>query len=547
MNASSHSTRRRFLQLGILGATTLTASARVHRHRPTMHTVFPYGSINQTAARRRRSAAKELRINRANLQAKQALPERLVSGDETSLPDSIGSFTKGLPHDALGRVDSDAWRQLLKALKSGNEDQLEAIPLGGTRKLANPEAAFAFGLAGADGHAVGMPAAPAYSSAWGAGEIIEVYAHALLRDVAFDNYPSASEVGPILDGLNALSDFRGPTDAGSVTAANLFRGTTPGSLEGNYISQFLLQPIPQGAMSVEQKIRVTGVGDDHMTTEADWLNILRGGSPTTVATFDPEPRYISTGRDLGDYVHNDYPYQAYLNAALILLNSGAPVNPANPFINRTTSGAFVTFGAADILSRVAEVSHMALRTAWAQKWLVHRRVRPEVFGGRIHQKFAGSYDSEIHQDALESPILEAIHQKHGTRYLPLAYPEGSPTHPAYPAGHAVIAGACTTVLKAFFDGSHGINAPVQVTPGSIGTELEAYHGVLTVEGELNKLADNIAIGRNIAGVHWRTDGHEGLLLGEKVAVAAMRDWLSTTGDTQLGITFNGFDGAPIAL
>ena len=37
--------------------------------------------------------------------------------------------------------------------------------------------------------------------------------------------------------------------------------------------------------------------------------------------------------------------------------------------------------------------------------------------------------------------------------LPVAFQEGSPMHPAYGAGHATVAGACVTILKAFFDTS----------------------------------------------------------------------------------------------
>jgi hypothetical protein len=36
----------------------------------------------------------------------------------------------------------------------------------------------------------------------------------------------------------------------------------------------------------------------------------------------------------------------------------------------------------------------------------------------------------------------------------------------------------------------------------------------TVGGELNKLADNVALGRNMAAVHWRSDAEQSLLLGE---------------------------------
>jgi hypothetical protein len=70
---------------------------------------------------------------------------------------------------------------------------------------------------------------------------------------------------------------------------------------------------------------------------------------------------------------------------------------------------------------------------------------------------------------------------------------------------------------------------------------------LTVEGELNKLANNIAIGRNLAGVHWRSDGHEGLLLGQAVAIAALKDWKRTYYQDPGTCNFNGFSGEPIII
>ncbi len=33
--------------------------------------------------------------------------------------------------------------------------------------------------------------------------------------------------------------------------------------------------------------------------------------------------------------------------------------------------------------------------------------------------------------------------------LPMAFQEGSPMHPSYGAGHATVAGACVTILKAY--------------------------------------------------------------------------------------------------
>jgi hypothetical protein len=109
-------------------------------------------------------------------------------------------------------------------------------------------------------------------------------------------------------------------------------------------------------------------------------------------------------------------------------------------------------------------------------------------------------------------VLDVLHTKNGSSLLPMAFPEGSPTHPAYGAGHATVAGACVTMLKAFFDGSFVLPSPMVPTPN--GTGLVPYTGHdLTVANELNKVAANVAIGRNGAGVHWRSDYASSLHLG----------------------------------
>jgi len=134
----------------------------------------------------------------------------------------------------------------------------------------------------------------------------------------------------------------------------------------------------------------------------------------------------------------------------------------------------------------------------------------------------------------------------GTYLLPMAFPEGSPTHPSYGAGHATVAGACVTVLKAFFDESFVIPNPVEAAPD--GLSLRPYVGrPLTVGGELNKLASNIAIGRNIAGVHWRSDATESLKLGEELAIRYMREERDCFNEAFNGFSLRRFDGVTITV
>src|SRR5260370_12825085 len=59
-----------------------------------------------------------------------------------------------------------------------------------------------------------------------------------------------------------------------------------------------------------------------------------------------------------------------------------------------------------------------------------------------------------------------------------------------------------------------------------GLSLTPYTGSdrnsLTIGGEMDKVAANIAIGRNHAGVHWRADYPDPLLLGGAVATTTLR-------------------------
>ena len=130
-------------------------------------------------------------------------------------------------------------------------------------------------------------------------------------------------------------------------------------------------------------------------------------------------------------------------------------------------------------------------------------------------------------------------------FLSQAFPEGSPTHPAYPTGHGAVAGACITVLKFFFDGDFIIPNP-QV-PSADGTSLGNYTGSnagqLTVNGELNKLAHNISFAHGIhAGIHWRSDSDTSIELGEAVALSYLHD-LSHTYNERFTVQLTKLDGS----
>lgn len=284
-----------------------------------------------------------------------------------------------------------------------------------------------------------------------------------------------------------------------------------------------------------------------MTKYAEWLNIQNGHLPTDQLNFDNLPRYIRNGRDLGEYVHRDFSFQPPLAACLILLSLGQDVLAAtNPYLFSPTQVGFVTFGSPHFLDFTTKAIRVALEAAWFQKFLVHRRLRPEEFGGSVQNTLTGAAIYPIYRELLISQAVSQVFNKYGTYLLPQAYPEGCPTHPAYPAGHAVIVGAGVTMPKAFFEESFVLPNPV--VPSADGLSLLPYSGSpLTVGGELNKLAVNICMGRDFAGIHWRSDGAEGLQLGEDAAVRILQDYRNTYNEDFVGFSFTKFDGTTIII
>ncbi len=507
------------------------------------------------------NAAYNIRVNAARVRRDAPHPTHRSNGDEARYSNRIGSFTKGLPHNEFGEVSASAYNALLKATRTGSPADFEAIPLGGPRLMISPQAGLAFDLEGLDAQAVTAPPAPKLASAEEAGEAVEVYWMALLRDTNFNDYEGNADVAAAVDDLNALSVFKGPREGGLVTPQTLFRDPFPGCTVGPYISQFMLLPTPFGSEFVDRRSRVNAADTDHMTDFDNWLTVQNGGVNES-QDFDPERRYLRNGRDLSSWVHVDVLFQAYFNACLILGTPpssediysggiGCPPNPGNPYNRSDNQTGFATFGPPAYKGLMCEVATRGLKATWFQKWFLHRRLRPEAFGGLVHlQKTADRYPGILHNDILNSPVLDATFERFGTYLHPMAFPEGSPIHPAYTAGHATVAGACVTILKALFDESFVIENPVVASAD--GLSLEPYDGPeLTVGGELNKVASNIATGRNVAGVHWRSDSVQSMLLGEKVAISILEDQRAVYNENRRGFfrgfTFTKFDGTRITV
>ncbi|MEN0044707.1 MAG: vanadium-dependent haloperoxidase [Pseudomonadota bacterium] len=555
-DSNTATSRRNFLKMGaaVAGAATgglATSAAQADDFRPL--DIDPSVDVPNGPDRRVR-AARDLRIDAARQHFLDTFSVGVQrdNNDEQRYADQrfYASFTKTLPSNQFGEVQPSAFRALRRAMRRGRKSDFDAIPLDGSaaRRLANPQGAFRYEVAGLDSHATRMPPSHRFRSAKLAGEEGEVYWQALTRDVPFNRYDSDPTIAAAVADLNNFSATPGPASGGALTASTLFRGETPGDLVGPYISQFLWQDFSFGPVDVVQRYEAGLPGIDFMADAANWLNVQRGGAPAENLAFGPK-RYINDNRALSEYVHRDVLYQAYLHAALILLGyGGAALDPGNPYAGSISNqGAFTSLGGPFVIDLVSTAGNLALSGAWFQKWRVHRLLRPEAYGGRVHFHMTGQRHYELNDDILNSAAVNLTRSRYGTYFLPQAYTEGSPTHPSYPAGHATVAGACVTVLKAFFNEDFVIPNPVVCNDD--GTALLPYSGPdLTVGGELNKVANNVAIGRDAAGVHYRQDGVEGLVVGEQQAIALLQDKSRTLNEADFdGFTLTRFDGTRIRI
>src|SRR5271166_6166941 len=538
----------------------------------------------------RQRLAFERRGDAAKAQFDSAPPLPATNGDEDRYPDRRASFAKTLPHNDLGEVDPDAYRRWVAILASGDSAQFEHVPRDpqAEERLNNPQATYATDLVGPDPTALPLSPPPAFASQAEAAEMAELYWLALTRDVPFREYitdPLASA---------ALADLPAAGFA-PVDVASLFRGGATGDLRGPFVSQFLWHDIPYGLKTVDQRFRLPGRGQDFLTSFEAWLACQRGVRSTATLRLEAEPRYIANYRALGEYVHRDFSFQAFMDAALISLRMGGDdvLSPTNPYRASRTQFGDITFGNKNLLSMLAQASLLAQKVAYYQKWQVHRRARPECIGGRIdvHQSGRKSYDIhpailhsdglaqkvayyqkwqvhrrarpeciggridvhqsgrksyDIHPAILHSDGLARVKAANGSYLLPVAYAEGCPTHPSYPAAHAVNAGACATVLKAFLDENYQI--PQAVEASADGTRLEPWRGeALLLGGEIDKLASNIALARDAAGVHFRSDSIEGLKLGEAVAIGLLADYSRTYSERFDGFVLTRFDGERVRV
>lgn len=343
--------------LGAGGGAAVAASVSDPRreHGATVVTARSEGE-RDVAARVQRELRTRIASTRARLT--DAPPTHDANG-RVSGEAVVSEYGKALAHDIeTGLPTTAAYESLVRACETGegfdrieratfnldaDEGVLAAVepsPLVddeagfAPRPLVQPESAWSFVSEGYSTAQLPIATPPAFDSAEAGAEMVELYWRALTRDVPFREYPDSELVRDAVIELRDLPGYRGPgSDADprddGLGARTVFRGIIPGAQTGPYVSQFLLKDRRLGRGVVDQRIEpqtASATPRDYVTDVDDWLKIQRGVAP---AADDALPgnetggdrRYIVTGRDLAERVHDDAPYRQVQKAAQVLLFS----------------------------------------------------------------------------------------------------------------------------------------------------------------------------------------------------------------------------------
>ena len=512
------------------------------------------------------------------------------NGDERRVPYFAAQFSKTLEHDPLTGLLTECgqenYKLLIKAMETGDQEIFNSIQRApGAGTFVNPQGGLTFGLEGCDSSLFDLQSFPKISSPEAAALLLEVYLMDLCRDVRFSDYGTGLRTDATKVGTGSLTKnaaavlqdlgpaYKGPRNGvGVVDTSVLFRGNSYGNLTGPYLSQFFLFPVTailtagngtqnfnQTPFIIDNQQKAIAGSREFGISLSDFVAIENGGVPQPYKASDYDPvnkRYMVTGRDLASYVHFDSPCEAGFNTVTILLANHFPFSKTSPYSNGTikNEGPYVTFGFFDVYALLGTSMWEASKAAWAQKWRAYRALRPEAFAGLVNfVKTTGNNPFDL-DSSLFAPhagldvlaLIQAKNQLQGasTFLLSQVYPEGSPAHPSYPSGHAVIAGACVTVIKSIFDDTVKISSilqPKKVDPTNptklVNLTVAEGANDLTVASELDKMAANVCNGRDFAGIHYRCDGDEGMLLGEQVAIRLLQDHACTITEQ----TFTGYE------
>lgn len=425
---------------------------------------------------------------------------------EYSEQERLFRFTKSLDHDSSGVVDAEQFEALMGAVVNKDNRSLEKLLAALSKPFAmvSPSSGFPSAMYPA---LVGS----ATGSITKAQDYVNNVAYmAANRDVPFETLEASN---------------------------GQWRPEWPGVSEGGWFSQFLYKPYSIGAMDVQQLYNVYQPGIDYMTSSEEWLNVQNGGSVLPPIVSETK-KYLQTPRDIASFVHRDKDQQ-YLGAVWILIANGVPPDDG---LRPYWQAEFV--GGLPLICRLIEESiYVALRAAWVNKYSIQNTLaRPEAYAGILELLPHVLPDSIV--DYLQADdYVSSLYNDNGNYFLPMAFPEGSPCHPTFPAGHGTSAIAACTMLKIVFD-SDAILTNL-VGPNEDGSQLVNVPGELTVVGELNKLASNVGSGRTCAGVHFWEDNIP-VSLGEMVAESVFLSAIAQCPDP-ISCSYKNMQGNTVVL
>lgn len=252
-----------------------------------------------------------------------------------------------------------------------------------------------------------------------------------------------------------------------------------------------------GAYTSSFKSLLLEVGTEaYGLSEEEYLKIQNGGVVKEIGT--QKPKSIKTYGDLAAFVHNDKD-QLYQHMYFLFRSKTGH----HPQFHSDNNDAFHNFvnSAPYACYLMSKVLYDSLRFAWVSKYK-YMMIRPEVYGNILEVTPERLSNADYIK---ESEVGKKYYEKFKTFRLALAYPEGSPQHPSYPQGHQSVSTGQAIVLKYLLD-----------------TDQEIKEGY-TVQDEINKMMDVVALGRVVAGVHYHCDYYDVIKAAEKNAVISISE------------------------
>jgi membrane-associated phospholipid phosphatase len=503
----------------------------------------------------------------------------MVQGD-LNIPQYRGVYSKGFvghtgPNGIPVGPNPALYSRFIEAMKTRNQTLLNQV-YDSSSKLVDAHCVFDIELEGKYKSSFVIPPAPSITSLTAAAEILEVYVMALLRNynfhildpecIFYDNIPTEAKtyrdtlIGYLnLPGIKGHLPYQEFDSNNNITKDTLFRGIARGDLIGPYVSQFFYYETAIGNLKLEQKYQCLDLSENivpdisnskyHFGKTEQYFNEIWNGGLKSSA-LQTKTKYMTTILDLAMYINRDQIWEAIFVTASLFLSRGIPIG----FHTKKRSPGFARFvnlGPVDLYNLMTKATKLAMNSTWVWKWS-QLRPRPEEMAYQIHLAKTHN-DSTVNfpEELLNNPILQEIAKYNNGKYLmPLGYSQGSPFHPSYPGGHATIAAAMVTIMKAWFNCDCLIPA---VVPDMTGDNLVMYKlknnddiQYLRIEDELEKIVTNCSHSRNMAGIHYRSDTEVGISIGEQAAISVLEDEVNKYSD-EIAFRFRKRSGEVVTI